>query len=92
MKFLRLCLWICAGAIGVSSLRAQQTLTPEQQKQAADALRKALEGGPSTAPLPAPAETRPASPAQPAPAPVQAAPSSPADAKAAERARREIEA
>src|SRR6185295_13041135 len=98
MTFLRLCLWICVATLGVGQLRVQQTLTPEQQKQAAEALRRALEQAPGAAPTPAvppPAEAKPPPPSETKPiAPAEgAAPAAvPADPKAAEKARKEAEA
>jgi len=77
MKFLRLCLWLLIAAFSASPLLAQQTLTPEQQKQVADALRKALDQPPAAAPVAPPAETpppKPSIPAKPAASPAVKAP------------------
>src|SRR5829696_6335188 len=77
MKFLQLCLCLCIAALGASRTCAQQSLTPEQRQQAAEALRKALGQAPSTAPAetkpalpPPPAETIPTPTPTPAPTPV----------------------
>src|SRR6185503_15058698 len=71
MTFRRLCLCFCVAALGVGSLRAQQTLTPEQQKEAADALRRALEQAPGAAPAAAPTAPAPSAPAPKAPPPAE---------------------
>ena len=42
MKFLKSWLWVCVASVGFSPVRAQDMPTPEQQKQAEEALRKAL--------------------------------------------------
>ena len=87
MKFLQLCLCLSLAAVGTATLRAQQNLTPEQQKQVTEALRKALEQAGDSAPakpaVPPPIESKPTvAPATPAVVP--AAPAiDPADAKAA---------
>ena len=75
MKFLQLCLCSSLVSGGVSQLHAQQALAPEQQKQAIEALRKALDqppgsptesgSGPAGVKVIPPAETLPASAMKP---------------------------
>ena len=102
MKFLQLCLCLCLAAVG-RPIFAQQTLTPEQRQQAADALRKALEQNPSApaaeakplTPVPPPAESTPAAPVATPITPAMSVPPAAvqtSDPRTAEKIRKELEA
>src|SRR5688572_18369750 len=90
MKFLKSSLWLCIAAVSIAPVHAQQTLTPEQQKQAAEALRKALEQEAPAAPAKPATPAKPTTPApaedvKPGAAPAAAVPATvaPAESKAA---------
>ncbi len=50
MNFLKPCLWCCIAALGLTAVCAQ-SLTPEQEKEAREALRRALDQAQPSAPI-----------------------------------------